>query len=131
MRINVSDRDKLAAALEEVNGRAAAHVMEWYNVQRLAARVESDLESRGVPKKSRRGVRISYRPAGPGKAYARKARHVVSTAVALERGASEWFMVACARAELWADSPERYVLTLPEEAREAIIAHAFRNVAPA
>jgi hypothetical protein len=129
MRINVSARDKLAAALESVNGRATAHVMSASDVESLARRVESDLESRGVPKKARRGVRVSYRPEGPGKAYARKGRYVATTLVSLERGPSGWFMVACDRADMWADSTARYILTMPEETRAAVIAHALRDVA--
>lgn len=129
MKINVQSTDKIAAALESVNGRAAAHTMLSCAVENLADRVESDLASRGVPKKLWRGVRVRFRPAGPGKAYSRKARHVVSTRVTLERGPSGWFMVACERSEPWADAPEKYVLTLTDAAKAAVLKYALRNVA--
>lgn len=129
MKINVQSTDKIAAALESVNGRAAAHTMQARDVPALAARVEADLESRGVPKKDMRGVAVTYCPAGPGKAYSRKARYVISTAVTLERGPSGWFMVACHRAEPWSDAPEKYVLTLTDAAKAAVLKYALRNVA--
>lgn len=131
MRINISARDAIAAALEEVNGRAKSHVLESWHVESLSERAESDLESRGVPKKSRQGVRVTYSPAGPGKAYSRKARSVIGTSVTLERGAAAWFLIACSKVDTWATASETYVLTLPDETRAAVIAHALRNVAPA
>ena len=131
MRINIEHGDKITAALAAVNGRATAHVVAGWQVYRLAARAERDLESRGVPIKARRGVRVTYVPAGPGRAYARKGRSVVSTRVTIERGSRTWFLVATERYDLWADARETYTIHATEAARDAILTHALRNVSPA
>jgi hypothetical protein len=129
MKINVNDTKKISAALEAVNGRATAHTLTSCDVWALAERAEKDLQSRGVSKKAMKGTRVTYTPAGPGKAYARKARYVVSTLVTIERGSSGWFLTEAERNEIWADSPERLVIHVTAEARQAIMARAFANIA--
>lgn len=129
MRINISKTDALGDALESVNRRAAAHVLEWYNVTALAERVEKDLQGRGVPKKYLKGARVTYTPAGPGKSYARKGRFVVSTQVELERGASDWFLIGAEKVDVWATESERFTMRVTDAARQAIEDHAFRNIA--
>ena len=129
MRINLNSTEALAAALETVNGRATAHTLATFQVSALADRIEKDLLGRGVPKKYLKGTRVTYSPAGPGKAYARKSRYVVSTSVQIERGASGWFLTSAERVEPWADSPERLTIHVTAEAREAITARAFINIA--
>lgn len=129
MRINITKLDALRAALEAVNGRATAHTLASCAVCALADQVEKDLLGRGVPKKALKGTRVTYSPAGPGKAYARKSRYVVSTWIEIERGASGWFLTEAERNEIWADAPERLVIHVTAEAREAITARAFVNIA--
>lgn len=129
MKINLNNTEALAAALEAVNGRATAHTLASYDVSALADRIEKDLQGRGVPKKHLKGTRVTYTPAGPGKAYARKSRYVVSTQVEIERGASGWFLTGAERVEPWADSPERLVIHVTAEARDAITARAFADIA--
>jgi hypothetical protein len=129
MKINKANTEALAAALEAVNGRASAHTLAPFQVSALAERIEKDLQGRGVPKNALKGARVTYTPAGPGKAYARKARHVVSTRVQLERGASGWFLTGAERADIWATSPERLAIHVTAEARQAITHHALRNIA--
>lgn len=128
MKINTNDTDKLAAALEAVNGRATAHTLASCDVWALAERAEKDLQSRGVSKKAMKGTRVTYTPAGPGKAYARKAHYVVSTLVTIERGASGWFLIGAERIESWATAPERLTMRVTADARQAISDHAFRNI---
>jgi hypothetical protein len=129
MKVNVTNTEALTAALEAVNGRATAHTMAPGQVLDLAERIEADLQGRGVPKKYLKGARVIYIPAGPGKAYARKSHHVVSTRVELERGASGWFLTGAERKEIWAESPERLLINVTAEARAAIRARAFVNIA--
>lgn len=129
MRVNVTNTEALTAALEAVNGRATAHTMAPGQVLDLAERIEEDLQNRGVPKKHLKGARVIYTPAGPGKAYARKSRHVVSTQIQMERGASGWFLTNAERKEIWAESPERLLIHVTAEARAAITARAFVNIA--
>jgi hypothetical protein len=129
MKINLTSIEALAAALGAVNGRASTHTLTPGGIEDLANRIEKDLQDRGVPKKALKGARVLYTPAGPGKAYARKARMVVSTRVQLERGASGWFLTGAERVEIWADSPKRLAIHVTAEARQAVIAHALRNIA--
>lgn len=129
MKINLNNTEALATALAAVNGRATAHTLASFQVSALAERVEKDLLGRGVSKKALKGTRVTFTPAGPGKAYARKSRYVVSTLVIIERGASGWFLTGAERVEPWADSPERLVIHVTPEAREAIETRAFVNIA--
>jgi hypothetical protein len=129
MKINLNNTEALAAALEAVNGRASAHTLAPSDVEDLAGRIEKDLQGRGVPKNAVKGTRVTYTPAGPGKAYARKARSVVSTWIQIERGSSGWFLTGAERVDIWATSPERLAIHVTAEARQAIAAHALRNIA--
>lgn len=128
MKLNVNDTKKISAALEAVNGRAVAHTLVSCDVWVLADRIEKDLQGRGVSKKAMKGTRVTYTQAGPGKAYARKSRSVVSTSVTIERGSSGWFLTGAERVDLFATSSERLVINVTAEARDAIAARAFRDI---
>lgn len=128
MKINVDDTQKIGAALVKVNGSAVSHTLTSCDVQVLADRIEKDLQNRGVSKSAMKGTCVTYTQSGPGKAYARKSRSVVSTKVTIERGASCWFLIGAERVDLWATSPERLTMRVTAEARQAISDHAFRDI---
>lgn len=130
MKINVENTDTLTATLEQTNGRATAHTLAAGDIAALARRVEKDLQGRGVPKKYLKGTSVTYSPSGPGKAYSRKYRHVISTRVQIERGSTCWFLTEAERIETWADSSERISIHITNDARGAILANALRDIIP-
>jgi len=129
MKIKVSDEEKVTAALLAVNGRATAHTLDCGHLVHLARDTERDLIARGILKKNLPGVSVTFIPAGPGKAYAKKAREVISTRVTLTRGPKEWSVTQILRADVWATSPEMRRIAVSEDAKAAMIAHALRNIA--
>ena len=129
MKIKVSDQEKVEAALLVVNGRASEHVLALYEIERLARDTEADLIARGILKKNLPGATVAYTPEGPGKAYSKKARTVISTSVTLTRGPKEWAVTQISRADVWATASEVRRITVSEDAKAAMIAHALRNVA--
>ena len=98
MKINVNNRDKLNAALAEVNGRAQTHTANATSVQVMADDAERALEKFGLQKGSRRGA-VAYAVSGGSlpNAYGHKAYSVNVTRVKLERGSRDWFMVNAER----------------------------------
>jgi hypothetical protein len=120
MRINIKNQDKIRALLDEVNGRAQAHTVQWAQAFFVANDAEKKLENSGVAEKDRKGVTVVYEPAGPGKAYARKGRCVATTQITLERGAACWFITGAMKVEKWADSPERFDLRISEDQAQII-----------
>ena len=106
----------IEAALAEVNGKATAHTLTQHiDLELLARRAETRLNGSGVPKKDWRGIRVVYRPEGPGKSYARKARYFITTRVVLEYRASGWALVLAERAETWADAKEIFTIRVTED----------------
>ena len=128
MKIKVSDQEKVEDALRTFNGRASVHTLDWVDIMRLARDTEADLLARGILKKNLPGVSVSFIPAGPGKAYSKKAHEVVSTFVALTRGPKEWTVTNIARAQVWATASEVCRITVSDDVKTAMIAHALRNI---
>lgn len=128
MKINVTNSQKIESALEAVNGRAVAHTLRHRcQILDITRRAEKDLSQRGLPKKLWGGTRITFRPAGPGKAYARKGKFVVSTHVTIERGASAWFLVDCKRVEIWSDESECYQIAIDQAQLDAMQGAVFAD----
>ena len=125
MKINLTDTAACEAALNTVNGRASVHTVAAWALPQKAREAEDVLARAGVPLNARRGVRLVYAPAGPGKAYAKKARSVVSTQVTLERGAKDWFLVDVARFDLWATAAETFRLKISRTLADDIQARAL------
>lgn len=115
MRINIQNTARLNAALDPINGKAKTHTLRGNAVQGVAIRLEKQLDTSGIPKAARKGVVAHYIAAGPGKAYARKSRHFITTKLRLERGATGWFLTSAEKFEAWSDAPERMDITLSEE----------------
>ena len=106
----------IEAALAEANGKATAHTLAQHiDLDLLARRAETRLKESGVPKKDWRGIRVVYRPEGPGKAYARKGRCLITTRIVLEYRASGWALVMAERAETWADAKEIFTIRVTED----------------
>ena len=125
----ISKESETEAALAAVNGRAKTHALTLAcELERVAERVEKRLKDSGVPKKLWRGVKVTFRPKGPGKAYERKSRYFLTTLVTLEYRAGGWALIHAEKYEGWADSPERLSMTVPQVVRDRIVEHATRDM---
>jgi len=112
---------RIAEALSQVNGRAVAHtITDFAPLSEITQAVERGLVRRGATKRSLRGAQLSFTPAGPGKAYAKRASTVISTTVTLELGPLHWGLIDIQRTQIWADSSATEIVALPDAAIEKI-----------
>jgi hypothetical protein len=121
--------DDIDALVGRVNGRAASHTLARGDLLMLASRAEKTLTGSGVPKSLWRGVRVIYQPAGPGKSYARKGRHVMTNRAVLEYRAGGWALVQFDKIEGWADCGETFLLHVSEAVLERVRAEAVKAYA--
>jgi len=136
MKINLTRTDAnvaaVNAALADVNGKASAFaITSWAQVMEVAQEAERRLEAAGLPKATRKGAVVAYRPAGPSaKAYKYAAR---STRVTITRGSSDWYLTDVQAVSVYPRSVEQTATNISPEQRAIIIDHAleaFRVVAP-
>lgn len=127
--IYLTKREAIEAVLTEANGRATAHTLTDGDLRGLVVRTEKRLTASGVPKYMWRGIRVVFRPAGPGKSYARKARYFITTRVVLEYRASGWALVLAERAETWADAKEIFTIRVTPETLDRIRDNACEDYA--
>jgi len=125
MKINISDKDAVRAALAAVNGKAERHA---YTLPSEIAAVADDAERQlarlDVPKAARKGARyVSQSSGNLPKAYKYTA---IGTVVTLERGASGWFLVDVAACDIWPGKAPFQRLTLTQD-QDAIAIAAVRR----
>lgn len=124
-----SNIERIDEVLRQVNGRATAHtITSMTEVARIAMDAEAELLRRGASRTSLKGAVITHTPAGPGKAYAKAGRRVITTSVTLERGPAHWGLIRVERDEIWADSPETCRICLPAAAMQKIAKAAFSGL---
>lgn len=116
----LAKESEIEKRIQEVNGRATAHTLDAGGLYLVARRAEKQMTASGLPKKLWRGVRVTYCPAGPGKAYARKARSVMTNRVTLEYRAGGWALVDFAKVDQWADGTETFRLYVAPEVLERV-----------
>ena len=127
--VYISKTEEIQAALAAVNGRATTHTLTHsFELKRVAAAVEKRLTDSGVPKKLWRGVTVTHVPAGPGKAYARKSRHFITTRVTLEYRAGGWALTHAEKYESWSDSSEHLALSVPQAVYDRATEYATRDM---
>ena len=130
MKIRIDKQQEIQAALDAVNGRATRHVIGHPTCVAVAQRAEKWLESRGCPKKARKGTRVEFTPEGPSaSSYGYTCK---STWVRLERGSQHWFVTAAAEETIYPKQAERFCVRLERAATVAIVRSALRGagVAP-
>jgi len=100
IKIDAKNCEKIVQALAEVNGRASAHVFEFYSqIARLAETAEKALAELGVPKISRKGA--AYTAESGEKLPSAYKYSATTTFVEIERNASAWYLVKIKRSELY------------------------------
>jgi len=127
MRINITNRGKIEAALEAVNGRARSFTVESARqVEDYAKHLERELERRGVKKSERKGALGNCTPAGPtARAYKYRAH---STTIYLERGASGWFLIGVERSSVAPTDKEAVNLYVTPAQRDIILTKSMDGI---
>jgi hypothetical protein len=125
MKINISDKEAVRAALAAVNRKAERHA---YTLPSEIAAVADDAERQlarlDVPKAARKGARyVSQSGSKLPNSYKYKA---TGTTVTLERGAAGWFLVDVAACDIWPGKAPFQRLTLTVE-QDAIAIAAVRR----
>lgn len=114
---------QLDQAVETVNGRATAFTLSSRNILDLADEAEKWLDRHDMPKKSRVGVRVFHRPAGPSaKSYKFRA---TTTEVVIVRRTSGWFLSEIKRGFVnpKQGATTRYIIN--EATRDVIVRNAL------
>lgn len=115
--------ERLNQAVENVNGRATAFTLSSRNILDLAADSEMWLDRHDMSKKSRVGVSVFHRPAGPS-ASSYKYR-VATTEVVIVRRTSGWVLSEIKRGSVnpKQGATTRYVID--EATRDVIVRNAL------
>lgn len=128
IQINEKNRDKINDVLSETAGNAYAHTISvYYELEELVQRAEQKLDASGLLVKDRRSARLTFSPAGPGSAYAKKARNITTTRVIIERGANGWLLKSVERIEKPSYQKEGWDMEITAEQAGIITAHAMSH----
>lgn len=123
MKINVTDSDKIAAALAKTQKRAQVRTLHRTDVLQAAERAELKLEALKIPKKDRPGTSAYY---GYEKFPSSYKWSPEGTLIALERFPTGWFLVDVVRARC---DIGRNRLDLTVHQRDIVIANALTDAA--
>lgn len=122
--------DALSEHLDNVNGKAYAHVLSASEVIALAEEAELTLSEKGVTAKNRVGSEFEFRPAGKeaNATYARKAGPQITTFVKMLRVTDGWRLVEAHRDNAWCNQKAHWQLTVSMAARDNIVCAAMDSI---
>jgi len=127
MKIDVSNINKLKAALQTAQGKATARILNVEDIQELAGNAKSEL-TKFLPKKYHQGSRYIYYEADLANAY----KYVgATTYIQLEHGYEKWFVTDISRIEIYPREPSRSRLILPKNSQQLVLKHLGLNFAEA
>ena len=113
IKIVEANRRAINVLLGEINGKSVSHTANDKHVFELAELMEMRLEKFSIPKKARAGAKASGMSGG-NVPNAYKYSRVVNT-YTIERGASDWFLVAANKTETWGNaSKDKLSLTVAQ-----------------
>ena len=123
MKIKICTKNwpALEAALLEVNGRATAHTLDRSTLLEWVASAEARLAELGIPKLARRGA-TARRTSGGGVPHSYRYPRLRTTAT-IERGATDWYLVALHTAETFEKRGGDLIIKLTENQSRRTIAH--------
>ena len=115
--INETNKDKIKAAIQEVEGKATARTIDYDDIVRATQRIEKML---GIPKKYLEGIRydVDLHAQNFPKAYKYKAE---STQFVIEYLKGKWRLVSLERYYTRTAGHDYKCLGMPEETKKAII----------
>ena len=113
VKITEANRRAINILLGEINGKSLAHTAHDKHIFELAQLMEMKLEKFGIAKKDRAGAKASGMSGG-NVPNAYKYNRVVNT-YTIERGASDWFLVAANKTETWGNADKDRLSLTPEQ----------------
>jgi len=126
IKICEANRDALRNALRAVNGSATATTMMAEDVIECAHTCETALKNRRVSAKSRPGVSVNFRPAGPrSKSYKYRA---ITTRIRILRRSTAWWLAAAERDHVHPGQPQMMEYELTDEAMVDIVQGAVAGL---
>jgi len=111
IKITEANRQKINILLGESNGKALTHTADARNIFELAEAMEIRLEKFSIAKKDRAGA-CAYGMSGGSVPTAYKYSRMV-TAYGIERGASDWFLIAATKTETWGNADKDQLSLTP------------------
>ena len=122
--IKESNRDRLEAALHEVNGRAQRHaITDLAELEDIASMATTRLQP--LTQAEQRGAEVDYLPPGGVEASSYGGYRVVTTRVRLRRQASGWALVGAEKVERDPRAAEQMELLISPAQRDRLIERAL------
>lgn len=122
MKIKTTEIEKIAEAIIKAEGKATARTITAEEVRRASEWAEEELESLGLPKKTRIGAKYELSPENVPNSYKFAPD---STVVRMERGSSGWFVISIFRARgkctPFGSGGGKWNMTLTMEQQEKIL----------
>jgi hypothetical protein len=121
MRIKIcqENRSKIDAVFVNINGKSCAHTADDQDVIVLATAMELQMNALQIAKKDRAGATATSM-SGSNVPTAYKYSRIVN-GFRIERGSSDWFLVAVSRHDVWGNA-EKSRLSLTPAQRDIAIA---------
>ena len=108
-------------ALDAINGKSSSFcITTFWAVAEAAKDAEKALAA--IPAKDRAGTIVSYRMAGPAKAYKYKAN---ATGIRLERTSGGWYLVDVMMSTVYPKEPALFKISITHICRDAIVKAAL------
>lgn len=125
MKIALKKIEEIKSALAEKNGKASAHTATIANLIDAVKYAESQLESFGISKKDRTGVRLSTRSGGSVSRSYKYCRKVSDCS--LIRGSSDWYLTSVTTTEIFPNQSGFSRLELTPEQDAIAVAKLRQN----
>ena len=113
IKIVEANRPKIYALLNEINGKSVSHTASAQNIFNLAELMEIQLMKLNIAKKDRSGALASAMSGGDVPNAYKYSRIV--TIFDIERGASDWFLIAAHKTETWNNARNDRLSLTPEQ----------------
>lgn len=96
IKIAESNKAKLVAALSKANGRARTRMVNYDDLLGFVAAADEHMKKYRIPKSAASGCQYLYRESVNCNSYG---AHAEATAIEIEHGSSDWFLIATWRAD--------------------------------
>jgi hypothetical protein len=113
VKITEANRRAINVLLGEINGKSLAHTAHDKHIFELAELMEMRLEKFSIAKKDRSGAKASGMSGG-NVPTAYKYSRIVNT-YTIERGSSDWFLVAANKTETWGNADKDRLSLTPAQ----------------
>jgi len=113
VKIVEANRRAINVLLGEINGKSLSHTAHDKHIFELAELMEMKLEKFSIAKKDRSGARASGMSGGSVPTAYKYSRAV--TAYVIERGSSDWFLIAATKTETWGNADKDQLSLTPAQ----------------